>query len=769
MDFSIPKSTQDVLDRVRSFLETEIVPRERGWAGKGFYSIEPELKALRAKVKERGLWAPQVPKDVGGMGLTLVEHGMVSEVLGRSPLGHFVFGCNAPDAGNIEILHQHGTEQQKQEYLLPLVRGDIRSCFAMTEPGTPGSNPTQLECRARKDGGDYVIDGRKWFASAADGARFAVVMAVTDPAAPRHGRASMILVPTDTPGYKLVRNISIMGHPGEGYISHAELEFSSCRVPQTNRLGGEGAGFLIAQDRLGPGRIHHCMRWIGICERAFDLMCQRAVSRKIDGEETLGTKQIIQAWIAESRAKINASRLMVLSAAWKIDNLGFKAAQEEISVIKFFVADVMMEVVDRAIQVHGGLGITDDTPLASYYAHERGARIYDGPDEVHKVSAARRILRKYQAAASGSGSAGAGGGGNGGRRDLVDTARPVRAGEELDLARLEPYLRQVFPGSNGHVEVEQFPGGHSNLTYLIRLGGREVVLRRPPFGSKVKSAHDMGREVRVLSKLAPVYPRAPRVLSFCEDEQVLGAKFYLMERIPGVIVRRKLPPGFTLDPATVRRLSESIVDTLAELHGLDYQKIGLGDFGNPQGYAERQVSGWTKRYKDSQTDDVPDMETVAAWLAANIPPSPPAAIIHNDFKYDNLVLDPADLTRIIGILDWEMSTLGDPLMDLGTTLCYWVEAGDSELLKTIAFGPTMLPGSLTRREVVERYAEKSGRQPAGIVFYYCFGLFKTAVVVQQIYYRYKQGLTKDERFARLIDGVWIMARQAAEHLGQRDL
>jgi alkylation response protein AidB-like acyl-CoA dehydrogenase len=395
MDFSIDTRMQDVLGRMRRFVDEEVMPVEPRVAQRGWRSVEPELGALRGKVKALGLWAPQVPRELGGMGLSLVEHGLASEVLGRSPLGHYVFGCAAPDAGNIEILHRWGDESQKRRWLAPLAAGEIRSCFSMTEPENAGSNPTRLSTTARADGDDYVIDGHKWFTSSADGAAFAIVMAVTNPDAPPHLRASQIIVPTDTPGFRLVRNIPVMGHAGEGWASHAEIRYESCRVPQANRLGPEGSGFLIAQERLGPGRIHHCMRWIGICERAFDLMCRRAASRDLGDGKMLGTKQIVQAWIAESRARINAARLLVLDAAWKIDARGFSEAREEISLIKFYVADVMSEVVDRAIQVHGALGVTDDTILASYYMHERGARIYDGPDEVHKVAAARRILGRY--------------------------------------------------------------------------------------------------------------------------------------------------------------------------------------------------------------------------------------------------------------------------------------------------------------------------------------------------------------------------------------
>jgi len=326
----------------------------------------------------------------------LVDHALVSEALGRSPLGHYVFGCQAPDAGNIEILHLYGNAEQKEKYLRPLVEGRIRSCFAMTEVDLPGSNPVMLAATAEKDGDDYVINGRKWYTTGADGSQFAIVMAITHPTAPPHLRASMIVVPTDTPGYHLVRNIPVMGHAGGDYFSHGEVLFQSCRVPQKNLLGGEGFGFAIAQDRLGPGRIHHCMRWLGICKRSFDLMCKRAGERVMDWDGSkLASKEIVQAWIAESAAEIQAARLMTLHAAWKIDREGQKKARDEISLIKFVVANTMQHVVDRALQVHGGLGMTDDTVLAFFFRHERAARIYDGADEVHKATVARRILRGY--------------------------------------------------------------------------------------------------------------------------------------------------------------------------------------------------------------------------------------------------------------------------------------------------------------------------------------------------------------------------------------
>ncbi len=397
MDFTVSEKMKTILEMVNEFVDRELIPLEPEFATRGFREMIPALKEKQNKVRQMELWAPNFPKDCGGMGMSLVEHGMLSEALGRTPLGHYVFWCQAPDAGNVEILHLHGSEEQKEKYLKPLVAGDIRSCFSMTEVDMPGSNPVLLETTAEKDGDDYVINGHKWYTSSADGSDFAIVMAVTNPQAPDYMQASMIIVPTDTPGFNLVRNISVMGHEGEDYFSHAEILYQSCRVPQSNLLGPEGHGFVIAQERLGPGRIHHCMRWLGICQRSFELMCRRANSRKItrDGKP-LASRQIIQAWVAESAAEIQAARLMTLHAAWQIDNKGAKAARDEISMIKFVVANTMQRVVDRALQVHGGLGMTDDTILSFFYRHERAARIYDGADEVHKTSLARRILKKYQ-------------------------------------------------------------------------------------------------------------------------------------------------------------------------------------------------------------------------------------------------------------------------------------------------------------------------------------------------------------------------------------
>ena len=350
--------------------------------------------------------------------------------------------------------------------------------------------------------------------------------------------------------------------------------------------------------------------------------------------------------------------------------------------------------------------------------------------------------------------------------DFVDKSRKVREGEDLDAAKLEAFLKEAIPGLSGKIEISQFPSGYSNLTYMLTVGDTELVLRRPPFGNQVKSAHDMGREYKVLSRLHSVYPPAPKALAYCEDAAVLGAPFYVMERRRGIILRQSLPKDLVLKPPTLRKLCENFVDNLVALHKVDYEKAGLGDLGKPAGYVERQISGWHGRYEKAKTDEVPAMDAVAAWLSANKPAESGVALIHNDYKYDNIVLDPNDITRIIGVLDWEMATIGDPLMDLGTTVGYWIQPDDPSALQAFVVGPTRSEGSFTRKELIERYAEQSGRPIENPLFYFVFGIFKLAVIVQQIYYRYAQGFTKDERFASLNFVVQMLAEGARDRIDQ---
>jgi acyl-CoA dehydrogenase len=388
----IPDAIAERREQVRAFMEEHVYPNEQALFRED-EQADALIRDLQGKAKEAGLWAPHLPPEAGGSGSGFIEYAYLNEEIGRSFIAQLLFGCQAPDAGNGEILHLFGTDEQKQRFLEPLVSGATRSFFGMTEPEVAGSDPTLLRGRAVRDGDEWVLDAHKWFSSGADGAGFGVVMVVTDPDADPHRRASMILVPTDAPGYELVRRVSVMGHEGRGWGTHCETRFTNVRVPVSNTLGEPGDGFRIAQKRLGPGRIHHVMRWLGQMQRAFELMCSYALERKAFGGP-LAEKQTIQNWIAESAAEIQACRLMTLQAAHRLDD--GDEARVEISLLKFHAARVLNDVIDRALQVHGGLGMTDDAPLAVMYRMARGARIYDGADEVHKMVVARRILRAFE-------------------------------------------------------------------------------------------------------------------------------------------------------------------------------------------------------------------------------------------------------------------------------------------------------------------------------------------------------------------------------------
>ena len=404
MDFSIPERVNAMNELARDFLAREVAPVEQGLLATGWKDVDAAMAPVRARARETGLSCPHIPASEGGAGFSLLEQAHLSELLGGSILGHYAFNFAAPDVGNTELLHAFGTPAQKAHWLGPLVRGEIRSTFLMTEPEHAGSNPVWMSTTARRDGNGWVLRGHKWFATAADGAAVAVVMAVTDPeAANPYARASMFLVPTDSAGFDLIRNIPVMGHAGGGWMSHGELMLHGVRVAGDALLGPLGGGFKLAQSRLGPGRIHHASRWVGVARRALEMMCAYAAQRELAPGRPLALQQTVQEWIADSRAEIEAARLMVLQAAWKIEQHG--EFREDVSLVKVFVAGVMQRVLDRAIQVHGALGMTDDTPLAFWYSHERASRIYDGADEVHKRVVARSMLKPYGLTLKGTGEA----------------------------------------------------------------------------------------------------------------------------------------------------------------------------------------------------------------------------------------------------------------------------------------------------------------------------------------------------------------------------
>jgi acyl-CoA dehydrogenase len=387
-----PPEYLEARDRYRAFMEKHVYPNETA-IGREDDAAAALLDELRGHARDAGLWAPHMPPEAGGTGLGFLYYACLNEEIGRAAYAQLVFGCQAPDAGNAEILHMFGTDDQKERFLRPLVAGDVRSFFSMTEPDVSGSDPTLLRTRAVRDGDEWVIDGHKWFSSGADGASFGIVFAITDPEAEPHRRGTMILVPVATPGVEIVRPIPVMGHAGRGWSTHCEVTYTGVRVPLADTLGGEGDAFAIAQKRLGPGRIHHVMRWLGQMQRAFELMCTYANAREAFGGP-LAEKQTVQNWVADSAAEIQACRLLTMDAARKIDE--GSEARVEVSLLKFYAARVLCDVIDRAIQVHGARGLTDETPLASMATMARGARIYDGPDEVHRMVVARRILRSFR-------------------------------------------------------------------------------------------------------------------------------------------------------------------------------------------------------------------------------------------------------------------------------------------------------------------------------------------------------------------------------------
>ena len=398
MDFAVSDRAVALRERLRAFMAEHVLAHERELARAIDDEVRPgvaypeAIVALRARARSEGLWNLWLANSHDGPGLTNVEYGVLCEEMGRSLyVAPAIFNCSFPDTGNAEALLDYGTPDQVERYARPLLDDDVRSCFALTEPEAASSDPTNIFTTARLDGGTWVLDGHKWWISGAMGATFAIVMAVTDPEAPPHARASMLIVPVDAPGFELVRPLPLLGHSA-GY-GHCELRFDGVRVDGDALLGGRGQGFAVAQARLGPGRIHHCMRAVGAAERAFELMCRRANERVTRGEP-LAAKQMVQDWVATSRIEIDAARLCVLHAAWKIDTVGKKAARQEIAQIKVQVARMITDVVDRAIQVHGALGLSDDTPLAMFARSARALRFGDGPDEVHKVAIARRELAR---------------------------------------------------------------------------------------------------------------------------------------------------------------------------------------------------------------------------------------------------------------------------------------------------------------------------------------------------------------------------------------
>ncbi len=744
MDFAPSTAARQTLERLTPFMNEHVFPaeaeyhRQLGHSGGDWrrWRQPAIMESLKQKARAAGLWNLFLPGTAhGGAGLSNADYAPLAEVMGRSFIAPEVFNCNAPDTGNMEVLAQYGTPAQQDAWLHQLLDGTIRSAFCMTEPDVASSDATNMAATAIVEGDQVVLNGVKWWSTGLGhpNCRLLIFMGVTDPNADKHQRHSMVLVPIDASGVEIGRMLPVFGGFDEP-SGHGEVSFRNARVPRENILLGAGRGFEIAQGRLGPGRIHHCMRALGAAERALELMCQRAIGRVAFGQPLarLGGNNDR---IANARMAIEQARLLTLKAAWMMDTVGAKGAMSEISQIKVVVPQVACDVIDEAIQMYGGAGVSDDFPLASLYAYARVLRIVDGPDAVHRALVGKLELRKHLKAAVKP-------------SPLLDAAGAVREGESLNGEAIAAFLQREVGGLSGQPAIAQFPGGASNLTYLLKYPERELVLRRPPFGHKAKSAHDVGREARIMASLKPVYPCVPAVVATCSDPAVLGCDFYVMERIAGVIPRRDLPAELNLDAAATRQLCLNVIDKLIELHLVDWRAAKLESVGKGEGYVQRQIDGWTDRYRKAKTPDVGDCERVIAWLHQKLPAQDIATcVIHNDFRLDNVVLNPTKPLEIIGVLDWEMATLGDPLMDLGNSLAYWVQADDDPIFQKTRRQPTNAPGMLTRAEVIEYYATKTGHRVDNFDFYSVYGLFRLVVIVQQIYYRFFHGQTKNPEFA----------------------
>jgi acyl-CoA dehydrogenase len=790
-NFETDEDFQRDLDWIETFVREEVEPIDFIIKDYGFDLSDPLrqelIPPLQAKVRERKLWACHLGPNLGGPGYGQVKLALMNEILGRSQCAPIVFGCQAPDSGNAEILAHYGSDRLKKTYLEPLVNNEVVSCYSMTEP-EGGSDPTQFRTTASQDGDDWVINGTKWFSSHARFAAFNIVMAVTDPDAAPHRRMSMFVVPAGVAGLETIRDVRVFGHHDrEG--THAYLRYDNVRVPGDHLLGERGDGFVVAQTRLGGGRIHHAMRTVGLVRRALDMMCERALSRHTQGER-LADKQMVQEFIADSWLQLEQFRLLVLQTAWKIDKYDdYRKVRKDIAAVKAAMPKVLLDVAGRALQVHGSLGASDEMPFGEMIMESYRMGLADGATEIHKVTLAKQLLRGYEpapglfpsghlparreaaqkrfapvvaaiAAAQTSST------------DEMPEIADVRPGEELDWERLVDYLSAGLHVSVGDDwSVRQFPNGSANLTYLIKLTqDLSVVVRRPPFGEIAPGAHDMAREHRVLSRLPNEYPRAPRSLLVCEDTSVIGSPFDVMEYRPGVVVWRSIPSVLQVGQDVGRRIGLAVADALADLHVVDPAACDLADLGRPQGFLQRQVGGWLKRWAAVASDaESALMDEAGRRLSGSIPDNPTVSILHNDYQLSNVQFAAGDPDRVYSVFDWDMTTLGDPFSDLGTLLNYWPDASDTEESSGLYLPEVATLGLPSRREMTERYATRSGFDVTGLGWYEAFAAFRVTVILRQLAARYERGESTDPRMRDRAELVRPMALRSLALLNEHGI
>jgi alkylation response protein AidB-like acyl-CoA dehydrogenase/aminoglycoside phosphotransferase (APT) family kinase protein len=716
-DFETDPEFEEHLQWMRRFIDEDLIPLEPIME-----QLPPEewaaVKAhLQGRVKERGLWGAFLDPALGGPGFGQMKLALMSEIIGRCMMSMSIFGVQAPDSGNMELLAHGATPAQKERWLWPNLRGEISSAFALTEPFLAGSDPTVIGTTAVLDGDEWVIDGHKWFITNASVADIVLVVAETNPSGRPHRHASILVVPAGTPGMEIVRDVATMGHPGDSYGrvgNHAEILFRGCRVPADHLIGQPGDGFVLAQQRLGGGRIHHAMRWLGQAQRSLDIMCERAVSRTSHGK-LLAQHQMIQDYVAISHMEIQAARLLTFQTAWRMDRHGASAVRAELGMVKAHVSKVVLAVLDRTIQVCGALGYSADLPVESWYRVTRFGPIGDGPDELHKSVLARTLLKGYKPV-------------EGWPTEHIPTRVPAaweRWGE------LRAWVEATL-GRGGPLEVAPMPGGGSCDIFSVRRGEDHWVLRRAPVHRSSSTAHDVLREFRILDAIKDSGVPLARPVASCDDPNVFGGPFYLMDHVPGVPVRSSIPASWTSSeqPEALHQL----IDALALIHAVDPPLPT-----RPGPYLPRQTERWLAQLASYGGRDLPVAAAIGRWLTAHLPPDQPAALAHGDYKLDNVLYAPEGPPRLLAVVDWEMASVGDPLVDLAWALIFHPGPEGTMPLGVAtppAFDRNALPG---RDELVARYASATGRDVSRLDWYDVFARWKLAIVLEGSYAKWQRG------------------------------
>ena len=733
----------ELRDRTRAFVRDVVLPAESRAPADGHGPPAALRDELQAAARAQGLLTPTVARAYGGLGLDVRAQTAVLEEAGYSLLGPPALNCAAPDEGNMHLLEVVGSDEQKERLLRPLARGAVRSAFAMSEPPPgAGSDPSALRTEARRIPGGWRIDGRKRFVTGADGAAFTICMARTDDELAGDRGASMFIVEASNPGLRIERRIATIDSSFAG--GHAELVFDDCRVGDDDVLGEIGLGFRLAQARLAPARLTHCMRWLGLARRSLDVALDYAAQRELFGA-ALDQQGIAQAMIADCVIDLEASRGLIRRCAEALD--AAEPARHESGVAKVFVAEAVGRVVDRAMQLCGGLGMSDDLPLARFAAELRPFRVYDGPSETHRMAIARRAVRRRASA----------------RRDVdvADTASQASALRRAPLLVRRPVEDALDAAGLGTGPLRASPlgSGHSNVTLAIARDGLDAVLRRPPRPPLAPSAHDVLREARILQGLEATAVRVPRVLYVHADTAALGVPFVVLERAQGVELTEELP-GWLARPDVRAALADDLIETLCEVHDVDWRAGPLRDLARHDGYLERQLRRFGDLLERTRTRPLPRADELAERLERHRPTQRETTLVHGDFRLGNVLALPGP-PRISALLDWELATLGDPLADIGYLTATWSEPGSRG--NALELSPlTREAGFPTRDQLVATYAARSGRDVTDLPWYMALALWKGAIFLEGNYRRLLAGSTDDPYYAELEHGVPALLEEAWE-------